>query len=242
MKRFATALAVVVLSVSMVAGGGHSATAAKPPVTIDTIANKTVARGKAVIVKPSVKTRGSDVKVTSKTLTATAKGVNLKNKSSVTLKAGTYKLTQTVKYQVREAKTVTLGQYDVFFADCRIVKVITDEVVEARMSIACSSDDFPGTQAFTVDMEWVYCDANAYLDHLCSWDEFVDGATFWMGQSTNGAFTIESFSDDWITPKPGEKFRAIGQVLAKPLKLTGTAWSKTKTTSKTQTLKITTRK
>lgn len=242
MRRFSATLAVIALVTATMVGGGQAANAAKPPVAIETVANKTVAKGKTVAIKPSVKTRGSDVKIISKTLTATAKGVNLKNKTSLRLKAGTYKLTQTVRYQVKERRSTTLAQYEVFFADCKVVKVITDDVVEAGMAIACTSDEFPGSQAFTVDMKWVYCDADSYLDHLCSWDEFVDGASFWSGQSTNGDFTIESFSEDWITPKAGEKFGAIGQVTAKSMKLTGSVWSKTKTLSKAQTLKVTTRK
>jgi len=261
MKRLATVLAAAALIVSL--GGAantaaaatlHAApapvTAASPaPVTIAKLSNKTVRKGKTVTVKPSVKTAGSHVKVVSKRITATKKGVNLKNKTSVKLKAGTYKVTQTIKYKVKQTKTITYKQYEVVIADCEILEVIDDGTLEARLRIACKDSDLPGTQKFTVDMEWAYCSWRAYLDHECSASEYLDGAEWWEGQTTDGAWTIESFSatydddEDYITPKVGEKFSALMQVMSdEPVKLTGKVWSKTKTVTRTQTLKVTTKK
>jgi len=254
MKRLTTVLATVSL-VAALAGGVTTASAAtptapapaaattKPSVTIAKIPNKTVAKGKSVTVKPVVKTSGSDVDVISKRITATKKGVNLKNKTSVKLKAGTYKVTQTVKYKVKQDKSVTFEQYEVTVPDCKIGEVLSEGTLEARLRISCTDSDLPGVQKFTVDMEWNYCSWSAYLDYECTASEYLDDAEWWEGQTTNGLWTIESFSDDYITPKAGEKFGAIMQYMGEePVTLTGKVWSKTKTDTRTQTLKVTTKK
>ncbi|WP_019147053.1 sunset domain-containing protein [Timonella senegalensis] len=84
--------------------GMATATAVKNTVTITKLANKKVAYGKKATYKPAVKTTGK-IKVTSKTLTVKQGTKTLyKNKSSVALKAGTYKITSTVKYKVGTVK------------------------------------------------------------------------------------------------------------------------------------------
>ncbi|WEK12547.1 MAG: hypothetical protein P0Y48_08655 [Candidatus Microbacterium phytovorans] len=262
MKRLTTVVATIALTVALAGGVTTAASATTPtatpapvaaatkaPVTIAKLPTKKVAKGKTVTVKPSVKTSGSDVKVISKRITATKKGVNLKNKTSVKLKAGTYKVTQTVKYQVKQTKKITFEQYEVTIPDCQILDVISEDSVEARLRIACKAYDLPGTQKFTVDVEWMYCSWSAYLDSECTASEYLDDAEWWEGQTTDGAWTFESFSttydddEDYITPKKGEKFGAMMQYMGEePVTLTGKVWSKTRTETRTQTLKVITRK
>lgn len=70
-------------------------------VTIKKIGTKTVAKGKKVTVKPSYKRSGT-VKIVSARLTVTKGGKSVaKNKSSVKLAAGSYKVKQKVSYKVR---------------------------------------------------------------------------------------------------------------------------------------------
>lgn len=261
MKRLATVVVIIALAVGLAGGvttaAGATAPTANPapvaaatkaPVTIAKLSTKKVAKGKSVTVKPSVKTSGSDVKVISKRITATKKGVNLKDKTSVRLKAGAYKVTQTVKYQVKQTKKLTYEQYEVTLPDCQILDVVSEDSVEARLRIACKAYDLPGTQRFTVDMEWMYCSWSAYVDHDCTANEYLDGAEWWEGMTTDGAWSIESFAatndddEDSITPKAGEKFSALMQLHAESATLTGKVWSKTKTATRTQTLKVVTKK
>lgn len=73
-------------------------------VSIKKIANKTVAKGKKATVKPSYKRTGQ-VKITSAKLSATKSGKSVaKNKPSVKLGAGTYKIKQKVSYKLRSGK------------------------------------------------------------------------------------------------------------------------------------------
>lgn len=101
-------LAVVALlsvSLAFLAAPSPSADAATKPVTVKRIADKTVASGKKATVKPNVATSGQ-VKVTSKKLTAKSGSKTVaKNKSSVALKAGTYRVTTTVKYKTYVLKS-----------------------------------------------------------------------------------------------------------------------------------------
>ena len=73
-------------------------------VTITKLKNKKVAYGKKATFKPAAKTTGH-IKISAKTLTVKqGKKTVAKNKKSVKLKAGTYKITTTVKYKVGTAK------------------------------------------------------------------------------------------------------------------------------------------
>ncbi|MFL4472825.1 hypothetical protein ACIPVK_02360 [Paeniglutamicibacter sp. MACA_103] len=84
-----------------------------PAITINKIANKTVKGSARATIKPSVKA-AKGVKVTYKVLTVKqGKKTVAKNKASVALKAGTYKVTTKVNYKVGKkkltaAKTQTL--------------------------------------------------------------------------------------------------------------------------------------
>lgn len=92
-------VAVLSVSLALLAAPSFQAEAAAKPVTINKIASKTVESGKSATVKPNVSTAGQ-VKVTSKKLTV-KKGAKTvaKKKSSVSLKAGSYSVTTTVKYK-----------------------------------------------------------------------------------------------------------------------------------------------
>ncbi|WP_051259331.1 CAP domain-containing protein [Schaalia suimastitidis] len=73
-------------------------------VTVKKIGTKKVASGKKVTVKANVKTSGK-VKVTKRVITVKQGSKTLaKNKTSAKLKAGTYKVTTTVKYKVKVTK------------------------------------------------------------------------------------------------------------------------------------------
>ncbi|WP_411734729.1 hypothetical protein [Paeniglutamicibacter sp.] len=75
-----------------------------PAITINKIANKTVKGSNKATIKPSVKA-AKGVKVTSKVLTVKqGKKTVAKNKASVALKAGTYKVTTKVTYKVGKKK------------------------------------------------------------------------------------------------------------------------------------------
>lgn len=94
-------------SVSVIAGKKA------PAITFNKISNKTVKGSAKATIKPSVKA-AKGVKVTKKLLTVKqGKKTVAKNKASVALKAGTYKVTTTVNYTVgkkklKVAKTQTL--------------------------------------------------------------------------------------------------------------------------------------
>ncbi|NKG21754.1 hypothetical protein [Paeniglutamicibacter terrestris] len=75
-----------------------------PAITINKISNKTVKGSAKATIKPSVKA-AKGVKVTKKLLTVKqGKKTVAKNKASVALKAGTYKVTTTVNYTVSKKK------------------------------------------------------------------------------------------------------------------------------------------
>lgn len=85
-------------------------------VTIKKIATKTVSKGKKTTIKPSYKKSGS-VKIVSARLTVTKSGKNVaKNKISVRVGAGKYKVTQKISYKLLSGKrwgktrTATLTQ------------------------------------------------------------------------------------------------------------------------------------
>lgn len=119
MKSFTRTLTALAAAVSIVFSGAAVAAAAPvaptqainvvaakkaPAITINKIANKTVKGSAKATIKPSVKAaRG--VKVTSKVLTVKqGKKTVAKNKTSVSLKAGTYKVTTKVNYKIGKKK------------------------------------------------------------------------------------------------------------------------------------------
>ncbi len=100
MRKIFQLLLAVALTVGLVAGAGAApADAAARSVTVHKITTKTAPYKKTVKVSPNVTTKGK-VKVDSKRLTVKKGAATLAtNKSSVYLKAGTYKVTTTVAYR-----------------------------------------------------------------------------------------------------------------------------------------------
>lgn len=108
MKRLLSALAAGLLGLALVAGSAPTASAATKPAKVYVNANTTylVAKGKKAKVKAQIITEGK-VKVKSAKITVKkGKKTVAKNKSSVSLKAGTYKVTTTVKYTKNGKKKV----------------------------------------------------------------------------------------------------------------------------------------
>lgn len=114
MKKISIAVTLVAsLIIPSVAASGAAAapvstvvsigakTTALGEVAIRKISNKTVAPGKKAKIEPNIKTSGK-AKITKKTITVKQGGKTIaKNKKSVKLKVGTYKVTTTVKYKVK---------------------------------------------------------------------------------------------------------------------------------------------
>lgn len=81
-----------------------TAVKASGKVTVKKLGNKTVAKGKKTTIKPSYK-RSGKVKITSARLWVSKSGKSVaKNKASVSLGAGTYKVKQKVSYKLRSGK------------------------------------------------------------------------------------------------------------------------------------------
>ena len=82
-----------------------------PKVTVKKIASKKAAYGKSVTITPNVSKAGK-VKISSKLLTVKKGSTTVASKkTSVKLKAGTYKVTTTVKYKVGTKKNATTWVY-----------------------------------------------------------------------------------------------------------------------------------
>jgi hypothetical protein len=93
-------LAVLSVSLAFLAAPSSAAEAVTTkPVTIKKIADQTVAPGKKAKVRPNVATSGR-VTITRKRLTVKhGSKIIARNKASVSLKAGTYEVTTTVRYK-----------------------------------------------------------------------------------------------------------------------------------------------
>lgn len=145
--RFTPLLIAGALSLSLLSA--IPAEAATNSVTIKKIAAKTAPYKKSVTVTPRVSASGK-VKVSSKTLTVKKGSKTVaKNKSRVKLKAGKYKVTQTVKYrtykniptnvlEVRAGRNIPYW-YDVedavAFKDCTIISLVHEDYFRAQCRI-----------------------------------------------------------------------------------------------------------
>ncbi|MDO5744304.1 MAG: hypothetical protein Q4P23_07525 [Micrococcaceae bacterium] len=126
MKTFVRTLVAVAASISIAFSGAAVATAAPvlpaqsisvvaakkaPAPTIKKIPNKSVKGSAKATIKPLVKA-AKGTKITSKLLTVKkGKKTLAKNKASVSLKAGTYKVTTTVKYKIgKKKRTISKSQ------------------------------------------------------------------------------------------------------------------------------------
>lgn len=108
MKRLLSVLVAGVLGLALVAGGASSAVAASKPAAVYVNSNTTylVAKGKKATVKAQIITEGKIGLKSAKITVKKGKKTVAKNKSSVKLKAGTYKVTTTVKYTKNGKKKV----------------------------------------------------------------------------------------------------------------------------------------
>ncbi|ROS23940.1 hypothetical protein [Cellulomonas sp. PhB150] len=228
MRRLWTSLLTLCLvAVSMTVG--VSAASAATPVTIGKIASKTAAYGSKVTVKPKV-THAKSAKVVSAKLTVKKGGSTVaKNKASVKLAAGTYKVTTTAKYKtfrtVKKTTTstknvVTVKPYSTTRVTCTAsrVDVLDEGLIELDGS--CTGTAFDGTVA---------------LRNLGAFDDDP-----WWGYDDD-ANALEFAS----VPTVGKAFSATldpGKNLYKKKQVTTTTttkvWSSVKTKTKTQTLVI----
>lgn len=81
--------------------------AAKPSVSIGKISTKTVAKGKKATIKPVLVKKGTTKIVSAKLSVTKGKKTVAKNKSSVSLGAGSYRVKTTVKYKLKHGKKWT---------------------------------------------------------------------------------------------------------------------------------------
>ena len=103
LRRLVTAIVTVALALGATVALAGPAHAAKPKLTIGTIATQTVGWNETAVIKPRVTKRGP-VKVSSSRLTVVRDGRAVaRSKASVTLRQGTYRVTTVVKYRVKKS-------------------------------------------------------------------------------------------------------------------------------------------
>ena len=200
-------------------------------VTIKKIASKTAPYHGKTTIKPRVTASGK-VSLKSKRLTVKhGKKTVAKNKTSVKLAAGTYKVTTKATYKTYKVstttKTVTKKKVGVaMFTDvtvsCTPTSVVPDAYGDFDIKAGCTSSRFDGTRKVSMTL----------------WDE-GDG-TYWGFDET----TLDSLTTT-AAPAVGKSFRATlnpGDDLKKSYQTKQTTskkvWSKTKSKSLTQKLVI----
>ncbi|RHA44614.1 sunset domain-containing protein [Cellulomonas rhizosphaerae] len=228
MRRLWTSLLTLCLvAVSMTVG--VSAASAATPVTIGKIASTTAAYGSKVTVKPKV-THAKSAKVVSAKMTVKKGGSTVaKNKASVKLAAGTYKVTTTAKYKTfRTVKKTTTSTKNV-------VTVTPDD--ETRVTCTASRVTLPADGGLELDGSCTGAafDGTVTIRNFEAYDENP-----WWGFDDN--FTGLEFTS---TPTVGKAFSAYlnpSKDLYKKKQVTTTTstkvWSAVQTKTKTQTLVI----
>lgn len=210
------------LTVSVVAAVTLSLTAGAVPahaadtVTINKISSKTAPHKKSVTIKPLVKTSGK-VRVDKKTLTVKkGKKTVAKNKTSAKLKAGTYKVSTSVRYRTyadvqRTSVSILAGQPIDEQTGYDDVANPTPTLGECTVTAWRSEDDFD----FACDV------MDATIDRL-------------------EATSSDIISSAW-SPSGVDEYLVIHS-LRSPVNIFTSRWvrtySKTKTKAKTQSLKI----
>lgn len=231
MRRLWTSLLTLCLvAVSMTVGvSAASAATHKTPVTIGKLSSKTAPYGKKVAVKPKV-THTTSAKVVSARLTVKKGGSTVaRNKTTVKLAAGTYKVTTTAKYKtsrtVKKTTTssknvVTVKPYSTTRVTCTASRVdILDEGL-IELDGSCTGAAFDGTVAlrnlgaFDDDPWWGY-------------DDDANALEFAAVPTVGKAFSA--------TLDPGKNLYKKKQVTTTT---TTKVWSAVKTKTKTQTLVI----
>jgi len=198
-------------------------------VTIKKIGTRTAPYKKKATVKPRVTAKGH-VSVKSKTLTVKKSGRTIaKNKKSVGLKAGTYKVTTKVTYKTYKikstTKTVTKKKVGVpantdVKVSCTATSVEDLGWGDYRLSAACTSSKYDGARKVNLD---VYDFGDDVWGVAHNWDELTMAAVPRQGKTFSA------------TLNPGtdlKKSYTVKQTTKKKV------WSATKTKSKTQTLVV----
>ena len=230
----ATVVGGLLLSGSAVVATTASAATTPTKVTITKIASKTAPYGGKVTIKPRVKASGK-VSLKSKRLTVKHGTKTVaKNKTSVKLKAGTYKVTTKATYKTYTLKTttrtVTKKKVGVAFGTDVAVTCVPSkaapyaydgELYWVDVTATCTSTRFDGARKESMTL---------YAE---------DDGTFWGFGDNLDELTTSA------TPKVGTSFRATlnpGDDLMKSYQVKQTTttkvWSKLKAKSLTQTLVI----
>lgn len=230
--RIRRAVGAAVLAASLSFGSAiamsQTATAASPTsVTIKKIATLRLGGAKTQTVKPRVSV-GKNVKVTSKKLTVTKAGKAVaKNRSSVKLAKGTYKVTTTVKYKTKSTTK----------------KLVSDGSTAVKMS--CTVADVETNNVEGYDVELMFLDCTGDFDGV-----YKARAGWWADEFMRDLLEPNIWGDSFVShpnevlPIIGKRFTAtVTPVDAdgdpKKLYKTGNKWSSVKTKTLKQTLKVT---
>ncbi len=208
-------------------------------VAIKGIAGKTAPyRGKATI-KPNV-SRASGVSLSSSRLTVKQGSKKVAtNKSSVALKAGTYRVTTTAKYRIRVYKTSTVTTKSKQLVaspdksakmNCKVVELgprdtYADFVLQP-LRLAC-------TGGFTGSYETY---AVVFADNAASREEGISGEVLWEDNpdsTTRIKPAVGATASPYLYPE-----RNLYKPVTTSKKVTKKSWSPTYTTTKTQTVRI----
>ena len=223
--------------------------AVKPTaVQINKISNKTVASAKATAkLAPSV-TTGKNVSVSSKLITVKqGSKTRAKNKTSFKAKAGTYKVTTSVKYKVKTVSKKTVAAANntstKFKSSCTVAYSGTEKMDAASAKYLGLPTSLVGLQVTVLETLCTSASFDQKIGDLIFYVP-VNAASIKVKQDgafyLSGAFTPAT--EAVISPKKGAKANFTAQGLGETLTKTTTTWSKTKTLSKTQTVKVSVRK
>jgi hypothetical protein len=228
MRRLWTSLLTLCLLVVSMGTGATTASAATP-VTIGKIASKTAPYGKKITVKPKVSHAKNAVASAKLTVKKKSGRTIAKNKSSVKLSAGTYRVTTSVRYKTFRTTTekrtttkrvLTVAYYESTPVTCVPTRV--DVITEGWVSLdgTCTGAAFSGKVT------------------LSNLDAF-EGEPWW---GLDDDYNELEFS---APPQVGTAFSATltpGDDLYKNKSVTTTVtkkvWSSVKTKTKTQTLVV----
>lgn len=229
-RAIGAAVLAVGLSFGSAIATSQTATAASPTsVTIKKIARVKLAGAKTETVKPHVSV-GKNVKVTSKKLTVTKAGKTVaKNRSSVRLAKGTYKVTTTVKYKTRSTT--------------KTKKLVSDGSTAVKMS--CTVADVETNNVEGYDVELMFLDCTGDFDGV-----YKARAGWWDDEFMRDLLEPNIWGDSFVS-HPNEVLPIIGKRFAakvtpvdadgdpKKLYKTASKWSSVKTKTLKQTLRVT---
>ncbi|MBC9225611.1 hypothetical protein GL325_04680 [Aeromicrobium sp. 636] len=224
-------LALVALLGAALFGGLVTApvASAAPAVSIKKISNKKVAYGARATIKPSVRAART-TKVVSKRLTVkVGKKTIAKNRASVRLKSGKYKVTTTVRFRIRKDRTtqskvaknvLTVPAYHDTPVTC-VANNVRGEFGPLTYDLACTGALFDGTHTF-------YDVTDDGSGTIWAWDS--------RGSYISGPATMASEGARFsLTLSPGYDLYQLRMVTVKK---TVTTWSGMKTTKKSQSLTV----